>query len=189
MPERFRKILRVTAICLSPVTLLVLLNIINPLAVSFLAKFNVVNETGRDILVTPIGAVGSKGQRRPLPLSENKIISLGSARKINIPIPKGQTREFAYDWDDIQFSELLITAENGDFHVLITDPEPLKNQYHQPLKESFTIPPLSELPEAPENLTAVVENAGQNTKWLYPTLYTLAIIPILLGLVLRFTEK
>ena len=61
-----------TGLLLSPLFLVVwiiLLNTVNPMAMVFLADFEVTNESSETIRVTPSGAVGSEGRRATLPLS------------------------------------------------------------------------------------------------------------------------
>lgn len=152
MKKRSLKVLFLAASwSLSPFFLLAILLVVdavNPLSVMFLHSFSIENQTDKEIIVSPIGAVGSEGVRHPLPISSSKRFHVISVKNGNFPIPAKTAREFTYDWDDIQFSEILTRRKNGDWKVMKTGLHPTRRQYRMPEKTLFEISDLDELPNA-----------------------------------------
>jgi hypothetical protein len=132
-------------------------NAINPMALMFMTDFWVTNNGSRPILVTPIGTVG-RGHRRQLDLVADSRFYWPAFKTTRFKINPGETRKFVYDWDDIQFSELLIEA-GRDKRVLIVDPEPTKNQYRRPEKDRFVVGDLRPLPQAPPTIADMGQQA------------------------------
>jgi hypothetical protein len=139
------------ALLLSPLSFLTLLfgfNLINPMALMFLTSFTIENHSSEDIWVSPIGAVGAAGHRYTLPFSVSEFPYLTSPIDREFYIPPGSSRSFTYDWDDIQFSEILIMNKSGKFYVLGTGLHPTEGQYRRPQASVFMVPPLNELSRA-----------------------------------------
>jgi hypothetical protein len=137
-------------------TLLFALNVVNPLARLFLTSFEIVNETEELLSVTPIGAVGSVGARHPLPISLSRSYYLMGLKTAEFSIPPGSSRIFTYDWDDIQFSEILIRREEGDYHFMATGLDPIQGQYRRPEADRFVIKDIAELPAAEDHHVAAL---------------------------------
>ena len=190
MYRHLRTILIVIAILLSPVSMLtcvVVLDVVNPFALVFLTSFTIDNNLGQDIWVSPIGTVGENGDRYPLPFSYFKHLSVRSIKKTDFYIAKDTSKTFVYDWDDIQFSEILIRPEHGDIRFIITDPNPTQNQYRNLKNKLFTVPSLSELPVASSNLMSVL--IKPHTNWYIYVLPIIGIIPPILAVILWRTRK
>lgn len=161
---QYRIMFWVGCVCLpaSLISGLFLLNAVNPMAVAFLTRFDVVNASGEDLSITPVGAVGSSGRRRTLPLSLSPYLSIPSLRDRSFPLPAGTRRSFTYDWDDIQFAELLLVSRSGSAREIVVDASPTERQYRRPATNHFVIPPLEILPFARPEVHAVVDAPKQS---------------------------
>ena len=163
------------AILLSPLFLLTLVigsNVVNPMALAFLTTFEVENKTDEEIFVTPIGAVGQNGHRHTLPYSASTCLYIMAPSSADYPITPGGLREFTYDWDDIQFSEILVRRASEDYRVIPTGLHPTENQYRRPEKTRFEIGDLESAPLAKEqHLAALPSNSTRI--W---TIYLLAVL-------------
>jgi hypothetical protein len=157
---------------LSIVTLLIGINTVNPISLIFLTTFEIENKTGEEILVTPIGAVRSKGDRQTLPYSALPWLYIMIKDYKDYPIPPGKVRKFHYDWDDIQFSEILVRLPSKEYHVIQTGLHPTRNQYQCLGEKRFEIVDVESLPLA-ENIHLEALHFDSNRILL---LYILAIL-------------
>jgi len=163
-------------IILSPLlllTLLVGLSLVNPMGLMFLTSFRIHNQSGEDLWVTPIGAIGPSGQRHTLPISVGEFPYLIIPSNRDFHIPPGDSRHFTYDWDDIQFSEILVRSRDNVYFIVLTGLHPTEEQYRRPEAEDFTIPPLAELQPASKVHTAALSD-GPPYRMIF--LYALALI-------------
>lgn len=156
----------------------VALNSINPMMLIFLYRFEVANQSGATIWITPIGAVGGAGNRYVLPQFVGEALAFPSIRQGQFRLATGESLEIVYDWDDINFSELLVRDAGGEYRALVVDAAPTLYQYRPPSSDVFVIPELSTLPHAPR---AVVEAAGNAydwlvVKWLAPGLFPVVLL-------------
>ena len=165
---KIRKIsLLISIIFTSPFLLLcffVLLSTVNPMLLVFIANFKVENQSGQDIWFTPIGTRGTEAQKGLMPIYLTAIPALPAVRIGNYYLKDGDTKKIKYDWDDVNFSEILIKAKNGQFYELIVDLEPTDNQYHPPKSKHFVIPELKTLCVARPNIIEVYDR--KNRGWL-----------------------
>jgi len=118
---------------------LLLLNSVNPMLHVFLVDFTVESRLDEEVRITPVGAIGS-GERRPLPQyvyvgEDCAFPSLGGPSR---PVAPGESITITYDWDDIQFSEILVTAEDWE-RMLVVDPIPSKRMFSPPARTHFVI--------------------------------------------------
>ena len=190
------RLLRITliaiAILLSPLSLLaglLVLNTVNPMGLVFMTSCSINNKSGQDIWVSPIGAVGKDGYRRPLPFYYFKILLIRSPKRTDFHIAKDKSRTFVYNWDDIQFSEILVRPEQGDIRFIVIDPNPIQHQYRKLKHNLFTVPSLSELPVAPPNLTAALSPIGTKQRISIYGLSVLGLISPTLTIILWRTRK
>ncbi len=144
------------------VTLLTGLNLVNPMGLAFLTSFHVVNRSGENLWVTPIGAVGSAGKRRTLPLAFGQYLYLMKPFSKDIALSDGERQRLVYDWDDIQFSEILLRRENGEYRVLETGLHPTENQYRRPAQTEFVVENMADLPLARELHLAALAPLGSD---------------------------
>jgi hypothetical protein len=169
------------------VTALFVVNSVNPMALAFLTRFEIENKTGSHIWVTPLGAVGEQGTRKSLRCFAVLYIALPASR--NFVIAPGKSRRFVYDWDDIQFCEILVRGGTGEWRVLSTGLDPVKGQYRPPPTRHFVISDLASLPRAQQfQLDAMSDYSGR-VYLLYALVAGGLLGPILLVCGLRMRRK
>jgi len=138
----------------------------NPLLLAFLQDFTIENQLREIIFVTPIGATNKQGKRAVLPLYES---ADPPATRVNqttrILISPNESKTLYYDWDDINFSEILIETENWK-KVLIVDSEPTKNQFRVPSKIRFVIDDKEHYVEPSPEILAGFERANSLRRYL-----------------------
>lgn len=177
-PSLQKRLLRVVGFILLPLfclTCLLTFSVVNPLGMAFLTSFEVVNSTGEDLIITPIGARGAEGRRGTLPISSSSQFYLMSPQRGEFPLPAGSTLSLTYDWDDVQFSEIVCRRRDGSYLVLPTGLHPTQGQYRQPPTKRFEISDLAALQPATElHLAAVRSGSGR-----IPFLYVLAGLGLL----------
>ncbi len=115
---------------------------------AFVTDFTIENRTDTTIVVTPVGTIGA-GSRAPLPVKMLAFPPLPALRSGGYRLAPGETVTVQYDMDDINFSEIVVTAEPGRTLQLVTDPTPTANQYHGPLQRHYVIGDLALLEPAP----------------------------------------
>jgi len=146
-----KRILRAAGFILLPLfclTCLLTCGAVNFMSVSFLTTFEVVNYTGEDLIVTPIGARGAEGERGLLPISRSSRFSIMSSKAGEFPLPAGSTLSVTYDWDDVQFSEIVCRRPDGSHLIVPTGLHPTQNQYQTPPVDRFEIRDLGNLQPA-----------------------------------------
>ena len=177
----FRKSLLIGGLVSSPLVLLTALaafNLFNPMVFAFQYEFEVVNQSGEAVAVTPIGSVGPSGARYVLPQYSRRSPALPALWRADFELAPGESIKVIYDWDDINFSEILVQTTSGHSRQLVVDPRPTESQYHAPSAERYVIPPLAELPAA----TPSVIHAASASPFNYPgwLLLLSGIVPVLL---------
>jgi hypothetical protein len=110
-------------------------SVVNP----FLTSFEVVNSTHEDLVITPIGARGPEGRRGTLPISSSSRLYVMGSQRGKFPLPAGSALSLAYDWDDVQFSEIVCRRRDGSYLVFPTGLHPTQGQYRQPPTKRFEI--------------------------------------------------
>lgn len=160
-------------------------NTVNPMALIFLTPFEVMNATGQDIYVTPIGAIGPHGRRSTLPLSVSERFYFLTQQRSEFLLPSHSSRKFVYDTDDIQFSEILCRTQGGPHQVISTGLHPTEHQYRAPQQRRFEISDFASLPLASEQHIAALEEKGGNP-WL---LGGLAMAGLLSPLFFRLAKR
>jgi hypothetical protein len=155
---------------------------------AFVAEFTVENRTGQRIAVTPIGTVGKKGDRQPLPVYMWPFPPIWSSQRGGFEILPGESIDIMYDWDDINFSEIVVRDHAGERGQLVVDANPTRNQYRAPSQTRFAIDDIDSL----EPVTGPVRNAARNAH--VPTNAPWIILGMLLGpwivfIVLRSVDR
>jgi hypothetical protein len=133
----------------------------NPLALAFVTDIRIENRLDEPIWVTPIGTVGKKGTRRPLPVCRRRIPYEPSRQRGNFRVDPGERCAIYYDWDDINFSEVVVRTEAGRLFQLIANPDPTGRQYVQAPRSEFIIDDLAGLEPMRDGLRAAYENAQE----------------------------
>jgi len=130
---------------LLPLTVLMWLAPILPRFPSGLVKFHVVNLSGEQVFVTPLGVSGKSASRITLPLY--KIGKFPEREEIieRIPLEPNEERFLMYDLDYVQFSEVLVEPVSGPPRVMIANPAPFERQNSAPPIREFRIPNLDRL--------------------------------------------
>lgn len=150
------------------VSLLLALSLVNPMGLAFLTTFTIENQTSKQLWVTPIGAVGKDGQRKTLPMSAFTFPNLPSPNDRDFTLTPGGNRSFTYDWDDVQFSEILVRDATGAFRALPTGLHPIEGQYRRPEQDRFVIKKWEDLAAAtPAQMEALQTRRGRRVVTLY----------------------
>jgi hypothetical protein len=183
MKARFevRKALLIAALASSPLLLLSLLavvNLFNPMVLAFQYEFEVANKSEEPIEITPIGTIGREGIKAILPQYLSRLPAWPALRQGAFALDPGSSVKVLYDWDDINFSEILIRTSSGAYRQLVVDPDPTESQYHPPVAERYVVPSLAQLPEAPRT---VIEAAAvcPFDYWGWSLLFS-GVVPLLL---------
>ncbi len=137
-----KRILRIAGYVLLPLfclTVLFACNAFNPMGVAFLFPFEVVNYSGEDLSITPIGARGPTGTRGTLPISRWGHAWSASNQRTDFALPAGQTVRLVYDCDDVQFTELVCRRADGSHFIVPTGLDPVAEQYRAPPTARFAI--------------------------------------------------
>jgi hypothetical protein len=156
-------------------------NSANPMLHLFLVDFEVENRSGEEITVTPLGVAGPAGSRFPLPIYTQARLAFPAVRTGGFRLAPGEVLRVRFDWDDINLSELVVSARDGTTRVLIADPAPESNQYHPPLRDRFVVPPLSTLrAPSPELLRVAAAARYDFTTPLMPVMVASPVVVMLL---------
>jgi hypothetical protein len=177
-PLLLKRSLRIIGFLLMPLfclTCLVTCGAVNPMSMGFLTTFEVVNSTAENLIITPIGARGSGGERGTLPVSTSAIFCVTSTQCSEFALPASSSISITYDCDDVQFSEIVCQRADGSHLVIPSGLHPTKGQYRAPLTKRFEITDLKGLQPASDlHLSAL--RPGNNR---LATLYWLAGIGLL----------
>jgi len=177
-PSLKKRLLRVAGFMLLPLfclTCLFTCSVVNPMGIGFLTSFEVVNSTKEDLIITPIGSRGPEGRRGTLPIASSSRFYIMSSQRSEFVLPASSTLRLTYDWDDVQFTEILCRRPDGSHSVLETGLHPTRGQYRQPPTKRFEISDLGTSQPATElHLAAVRSQSGK-----IPYLYILAGLGLL----------
>jgi len=130
-----------------------LLLLCNPMLLGFLTSFEIRNESGMDVWVTPIGRWEGTGDYGPLPRYWNETPpAIPSWQDHHIPIKAGGRLKIIYDTDDINFRHLLVRSGSGEVYIADTDKNGTLDSCYAAQHSSYRIPPLREMRKAPDEL-------------------------------------
>lgn len=135
------------------------------LSLVFLTTVAFENGSGEDLRVTPVGSLepgsiylnGSVEIGRTGPVKA----TFGSANR-NIEIASNDTLPFHYDWDDQNLQFLLVIGPSGAIKILAIDEHIWRARGYgeccwHPANDTYVIPPLAGLPDAPAALLPTLE--------------------------------
>jgi len=166
---------------LTPLSLLpaaFLVNAINPMQLAFVTPFEVTNDSGRTLDVIPVGTFNS-GLKSVLPTFAWGLPAIPRLSRAPYRISPGDAQKILFDWDDINFSELVVRDESGEYRQLVTEPSPPMQGYRPPGERHFTIPDFAQLdPIDPLVLAAASRKGGLIQSWW--TMLSLALPPFFL---------
>lgn len=182
-------LLRVALVGTAPLLLitalwcLFLLNTLNPMQLVFVTTFEVENRTQEPIWVTPVGTY-HPGERNVLPQFACPIPAIPAFRWRDLHIGAGETRRIHYDWDDINFSELVVRDGKGVLRTLVVDANPPANSYAPNQEKSYLVGDLSDLPLAAPDVMAAIGPRGPS-----PWFWALAIAGLIAPLLFRWLRR
>jgi len=124
----------------------------NPMLLAFLADFEIINDSARDVSVTPIGMWQGSGRYGSLPRYRDNYPPVLTCQSHDVPVTAGRSVRITYDWDDINFRHILVRTSSGECYMLDTDKKGTLQSCYAAEKERYRIPPLGDLPRAPAEL-------------------------------------
>ena len=148
-----RILLRIALIATTPFLLftglwcLFFFNTVNPMQIMFITDFEVENRTLQPVWVTPIGTFRSGG-KTVLPQFSAPFPAIPTWRSRDLGIAPGERRRIYYDWDDINFSEIVIRDSVGVLRNLVVDHRPPTDAYYANKADLYRIDNLLVLPMA-----------------------------------------
>lgn len=125
----------------------------NPMVLAFIATFEMYNDSGVDVWVTPIGMCEGSGEYGPLPRYRDRYPpALWSRQDHDVPLEAGDSVRITYDMDDINFRHILVRTGSEDVFILDTDKMGDRHSCYGPQQDAYGIPPLDQLEKAPAEL-------------------------------------
>jgi len=151
---------------------------------AFVADLTVENRTAETVWITPIGAVGDEGVRVPLPIMLARIpLALPAFQHGDFRLLPGEVVTISYDFDDVNFSEVVIRDAQGRWTQVVADPHPTANRYHAPLQKPFVLSDFSQRHEpTKETREAVARALFQSSRSV--VIYLVLIAPWVLQVVI-----
>ncbi len=131
---------------------------------AFVTGFTVENCTDDPLYMTPIGTVGEQGDRHPLPIVMWPCPVLFSSNRGGFAVPPGDSIDLLYNWDDINFSEIVVHSSEGELGQLVVNDKPTENQYRRPAQTHFVIEDTQSLTPVPETVRTAVRAAQVPTR-------------------------
>jgi hypothetical protein len=159
--KRKRVLLRIALIATAPFLLITGLwflfafNTVNPMQIAFITEFEVENQTQMPLWVTPVGTFRSGG-KSVLPQLAAAFPAIPAWRSRDLRIDPGETRRIYYDWDDINFSEIVVRDSVGVLRNLVVDPAPPTDAYYANKADLYRIENLQTLPVATSDIVTVL---------------------------------
>jgi hypothetical protein len=147
------------------IPVLFLFNAVNPMQLTFITEFTVENRTAEMLYITPIGTVGPQGRREPLPLAVWKAPWVPASVRGRFPVRSGEKITLYYDWDDINFSELVVETPAGDLRQLVVNANPTANQYSIPGVTDFVIDDVGRLGAMDQHIREAYDAAQSPVRW------------------------
>lgn len=136
------------------------LRAVNPMQMAFLADFEIINDSGRDVRVTPIGMWQGSGRYSSLPRYRDSYPPVLPCQSHVVPVAAGRSVRITYDWDDINFRHILVRTSSGGVFMLDTDNKGTLGSCYAAEKERYRIPPLGDLRRAPARLIPCTRGAS-----------------------------
>ncbi|WP_145379291.1 hypothetical protein [Symmachiella dynata] len=152
---------------------LFLLNCFNPMQLAFISDFEIENKTQQPIWVTPVGTFNS-GIKAVLPQSMAAFPAIPAWHSRDLPIAPGARRRVYYDWDDINFSEIVVRDAVGTVAVQLVDAHPPTKDYYANKMDLYEISDIGTLPTPTPAVTKAVSPPPHQTLF-----WTLAVCGLL----------
>ena len=174
-----QRVLKVLGILTSPLILILLLfvlNAFNPMQWVFLFSFEVKDNSNQTIWITPIGSIGFEGKKSRLPVFLNEVPAIPAIVYGGYRLDPGDSKTIVYDWDDINFSDIVVKDKSGEYRSLIVNPNPTERMYSTPTTNTFNIESWNSLTIADSRLVDIAR--GWNINWWGIFLYLGWLIPV-----------
>jgi hypothetical protein len=131
---------------------------------AFVVEFVIHNSADRPVEVTPVGTAGQQGKRRALPVMIWRFPAFPATQRGGFRLAPGESVSILYDWDDINFSEIVVRDADGVFRQLVVNPNPTTNQYHPPDQRRFVIDDAAALGPVTGSVLAASNTARRPTR-------------------------
>jgi hypothetical protein len=139
---------------------------VNAFWVVFISRFRVENRTGAPLWITPVGTFNS-GVKGVLPQFATSFPAFPAFRSRELRVDPGRSRRIRYDWDNINFSEIVVRNARGEYRQLIVDPDPPKKDYSPNRQEVYVIADFDSLSNVAQDVFAAASEAGKEHRfWL-----------------------
>ncbi len=167
-PSTKRRLVKVFAwlslVLAAPASLLVVLigvNSVNPLQTIFVGEFGVQNKSGEPLRFWVAGKHES-GNLHLLPLFATAFPALPSLRTGGFKLADGRSARIVYDWDDIDFSVIVVERGSGEFRAVDVDTEKRgRDCCRPPSGHAYAIPSVDTLRVAsPAEVAVLTEDAS-----------------------------
>jgi hypothetical protein len=163
-----------------------LINNVNLIHYAFLVEFQVVNESGETIYITPIGAVRTVQRPRHVLLRASpRLPGTPALRQGDIRLDPGESLRIIYDADDVAASEIAVRNAQGEYRQLVISDRQKGLTLDEETPE-YTIGSFKRLAKIAPEVLAVAKEAGRANRrvWLWMALWIVAgFIPIALFLI------
>lgn len=116
-----------------------LVNPWNPMQLAFLTEFRVRNQLKEPVWITPIGSFTSGGKGVLPQFSAKEPPAIPAWQSTVLRVDPGTVRVVYYDWDDINFTELLVEFADGSQRLLLVDPNPPTDGYSPNKQKEYFI--------------------------------------------------
>jgi len=163
-----------------------LINNVNPIHYAFLVEFQVVNESGETIYITPIGALRTVQRPRHVLLRASpRLPGTPALRQGDIRLDPGESLRIIYDADDVAASEIAVRNAQGEYRQLVIRDRQKRLTLDEETPE-YTITSFDRLSKIAPEVLAVAKEAGRSNRrvWIWMALLVVpGFVPIALFLV------
>jgi hypothetical protein len=171
-------------LCFCPT--LPLINNVNPIHYAFLVEFQVVNESGETIYITPIGAVRTVQKPRHVLLrAYPRLPGTPALRQGDIRLDPGESLRIIYDADDVAASEIAVRNARGEYRQLVIRGRQKGLTLDEETPE-YTIRSFDGLSKIAPEVLAVAKEAGRSNRRVWVRMALLVVpgfVPIALFIV------
>jgi len=152
-------------------------NTVNPMTLMFATSFEVLNGSGEDVRIWVAGT-GESGQLGLLPLYASTMPAIPAFRNGGFRLTPGDTVRIKYDWDDYNFTMIIVRNQADQLFVHLVDTEdPQPGCCWRHRKERYQIPPLSQLRAASIEERHVIDQGYTPWMVLGPA-FVLPLVPL-----------
>ncbi len=141
------------------VSLLILFgSMLNFMQMAFLATFRIENRTDRLLWVTPVGTGKSREHKKAVLLRfAARFPALMALRSRDLPVEPGGSIGILYEWDNENFSEIVVRDSSGEYRQLVVDPDPPRGRSYPNRQELYVIDDWESLPPTEPDVLAVAQ--------------------------------